>query len=542
MVSPELRDRILSATGNAGYEPPTIAPSVPVFDVTALENYVGAEPSTWTGDKFLGGFGITKDYTVANMWLLRKRSRQLFTENLYARGLIRRLVTNEINKGLALEATPDADILGIEPETLAAWAESVERRYSLYGKDKRVCDYRKLRTLAGIQQEGRIKALVSGDVLVVLRDRNGLPTVDLIDAEHVQTPQSDTQIRAARNRGNEIDGGVELDASGAHVAFYVTQKNGTSRRVPAYGPRTGRLQAWLYYGIERIDGVRGQPILSLVMQSLKELDRYRDAEQRAAVINSMIAMWVEKTQDKPSSLPVQAGATRRDEVTTQNDSAGRKDVTFSQHMPGMMLQELQHGEKPQSYDTRRPNVNYGVFESAILSAFAWANEVPPETLMLQFQNNYSASRGATNEFKIYLDRVRHGFGENFNAPIYTDFLISEVLSRKVVAPGFFEAWRNRDRDGWLVFNAWISSDWAGAIKPNVDLLKEANAYRTLVMEGFITRDRATRELTGMKYSKAVQQLATENMQLGEALEPLIEVGVLKDENPDSVPDQAVGEE
>jgi hypothetical protein len=54
-----------------------------------------------TGDKFAGGFGATKVFTP-DYWTLRQRSEQLFHENLYARGLIRRLVTNEINTGLTL--------------------------------------------------------------------------------------------------------------------------------------------------------------------------------------------------------------------------------------------------------------------------------------------------------------------------------------------------------------------------------------------------------------------------------------------------------
>ena len=513
---------------------PSLNPGPPVISVDAMADFVGGTSSTWNGDKFTGGFGITKDYEIVDHWLLRKRSKQLFTENLYARGLIRRLITNEINKGLALEATPDAEILGLNPEDLAAWSENTERRFMIWGKNPDICDHRQARTFGALQRQARMMALVSGDVLVVLRQGStGLPTIDLIDAEHVSDPISDTLIRAVRNRGNTIVEGVELDASKRHVAFFVLQSNGIHRRVPAMGSRTGRKQAWLLYGTERlIDDVRGMSLLALVMQSLKEIDRYRDSELRAAVINSMIAMWVEKTADKMGSLPMTGGATRRDNVTTQNDSSGRKDVEFSSHMPGMMLQELQQGEKPTSYDTKRPNVNFAIFETAVLSSFAWANEIPPETLLLQFQNNYSASRGATNEFKMYLERLRTGFGEEFNNPIYQDWTISEVLNNNIIALGLLEAWR--DQAQWDRFGAWMLADWAGAIKPNVDLLKEVKAYKELVNEGWITRDRSSRELTGMKFSKVSQQLRRENSNLVEALQPLIDAGLIKDENTDNI--------
>ena len=524
-----LKDRVLTAAYNV-----LSTTQDQRISVDALNSFVGGSSHTWDGDKFAGGFGITKDYEIVDHWLLRKRSKQLFAENLYARGLIRRLLTNEINKGLALEATPDADILGLDREDLAAWAENAERRYSIWGKNPELCDYRGARTMGALQRQARMMALISGDVLVLLRQGpTGLPHVDLIDAEHVSDPASDTLIRAVRNRGNTLAHGVEIDKAKRHVAFFVLQSNGLHKRIPASGPRTGRKQAWLVYDTERlIDDVRGQSILALVMQSLKEMDRNRDSEQRAAVVNSVIAMWVEKTQDKPGTLPMTGGAVRKESLTTQNDSQGRKDVQFSAHMPGLMLQELQQGEKPTSYDTKRPNVNFGVFEAAIINAVAWANEVPPEVLTLAFQNNYSASRGAVNEFKMYLERFRSGFGEEFNTLIYQDWLISEALNNNIVAPGFLDAWR--DIAQWDRFGAWVLADWSGAIKPNVDLLKEVKAYKELVAEGWLTRDRASRELTGMKYSKVAQQLVGENIKLVSALQPLIDAGLIKDENPEMI--------
>jgi len=513
---------------------PTAATPAPmVINVDDLENSSGGYSNvSWDGDKFYSGFGITKDYSVVDYWKLRKRSKQLFTENLYARGLIRRLLTNEINKGLALEATPDGEILNVETNILSDWSEMIERRFGVWAKNPELCDHKNLRTFGAIQRQARMMALISGDVLVIIRQgASKLPTVELIDADHVENPMSDKMYREAKARGNEIKHGVELDANGRHIAFYVKQDNGGHVRVPARGARTGRRQAWIVYGTERmVDDVRGQSLLALVVQSLKEVDRYRDAEQRAAVINSMIAMWVKKTEDKMGTLPVTGGAVRKDTYTTQDDSQGRKDVQFSSNMPGMIMQELQTGEEPVSYDTRRPNVNFGTFEAAIINAIAWANEIPPEVLTLAFQNNYSASRGAVNEFKMYLERIRTGFGEEFNDPIYQEFLVSETLNGSVDMPGFLDARRNPRL--WYIYGAWVSADWSGAIKPNVDLLKEVRAYKELLDAGLITRERATRELTGMKFSKSVQQLIRENEQLAEAVKPLIDAGIVKDENPD----------
>src|SRR5678815_4353827 len=48
------------------------------------------------GEKFPGGLGPV-EIVWTDYWSLRARSSELFERNLYARGLIRRMVTNEIN-------------------------------------------------------------------------------------------------------------------------------------------------------------------------------------------------------------------------------------------------------------------------------------------------------------------------------------------------------------------------------------------------------------------------------------------------------------
>ena len=487
--------------------------------------------SSWNGDKFAGGFGITKDYSIIDYWTLRKRSKQLFTENLYARGLIRRLITNEINKGLALEAIPDAMILNINDEEADKFAETIERRFAIWGKTQHLCDYKQSMTFGAIQRQARLMAIVSGDVLIILRtNKNGTPNIELVDAENVQTPTGKDFIRSAKARGNKIQDGVELTQSMQHVAYYVINEAGKFTRIPVTAKKTGRKQVFLYYGTEKmINEVRGQSLLALTIQSFKEVDRYRDAEQRAAVVNAMIATWIEKGEDKISSLPLTGGAVRKDTLKAQDGTQINRDVEVSSYMPGMVFQEMQHGEKVHSYDTKRPNVNFAVFEEAIINAISWANEIPPEIMKLGFSSNYSASQAAISEFKMYLDKTRDDLGDNFLSVVYQDFFLAEALNDNIKANGFLEAQRSGK---WDIVGAWQLSCWAGAIKPTINVLNTLKAYQGYIQEGLITRDRAARDITGMKFSKVTQQLARENKELVTALQPLIDGGLIKDENPE----------
>lgn len=470
------------------------------------------------GEKFAGGLGPV-DIVWTDYWALRARSAELFQRNLYARGLIRRLVSNEINTGLHLEATPEEKILGKEEDSLSLWSEDVENRFGLWGKNPYLCDQDERRTFGALQEAARAEALVAGDVLVLLRNdpRTRLPRVQLIPGNAVQTPWRDAP------RGVDIVHGVELDSLRRQVAYWVVQKDGSHKRLPAYGEKSGRRIAWLLYGTDRrLDDVRGQPILSLVIQSLKEIDRFRDSTQRKAVINSMLAMFVVKGQERPGSRSVTGGgAIKRSREKTTDNSGKERTFRTSEQIPGLVLDELQYGEEPKAFTTNNTIENFGVFEQAILQSIAWANGVPPEILTLSFNSNYSASQAATNEFKLTLNVTRTRFGETFCSPVYEEWLIAQALMGKLQMDGFLEAFRATDQ--YDTYGAWISCDWSGAIKPAIDMAKLVRAYREMVAEGFITRDRATRELTGTKFSKNVQKLARENEQMANALRPLLEL-------------------
>ncbi|MHC4646821.1 MAG: phage portal protein [Planctomycetota bacterium] len=484
----------------------------------AASGYGDAVQVDYKGDKYWGGFGTTRLLSL-DYWTLRQRSSQLFHENLYARGLIRRFVTNIINTGLTLEAVPEESVIGLSDNEAEVWSETVENRFGLWAKSPTLCDFEQRRTFGQIQAEALTEALISGDVLVILRmsPQTKLPQVQLVSGNKVQTPYRKKTIRA----GNEIKNGVEINRSGRQVAYWIVDNEGNEKRIPAVGEKSGRRVAWLYYGIEkRLDDVRGEPLLSLVLQSLKEIDRYRDAALRKATLNSMLAMFIEKTEDKMGTRPMTGGAIRREAYSVTNSAGETRTFNTAEQIPGMVIDELQTGERPVPHSTAGTDVNFGPFEDAIVQAIAWACETPPEILRLAFSNNYSASQAAINEYKMFLNRERTRTGDTFCVPVYKEWFLSEVLMRKIEARGFLEAWRNPAM--YDVAAAWLVSDWSGAIKPSTDMLKQANAFKVMVAEGWTNNSRSARELTGTKFSKNMKRIRRENELKVEAARPLVE--------------------
>lgn len=498
-----------------------IAPTIGV-DELPNSNFASAleRAIDFNGNKFAGGFGST-EIQIMDFWTLRQRSSQLFNENIYAKGLIRRLISNEINTGLNLESMPDEEILGIGEDELNDWTEAIETRFQIWGRLPSVVDFEENLTWGQLQAACRMESLVAGDCLVILRPdrKTGLPKIQLVPGNSVQTPiGSDFN----RNTGNGIFEGVEIDSRGTQVAYWVNQENSDeSVRIPAVSSRSGRRIAWLVYGSEkRLSEHRGQPILTVTLQSLKEIDRYRDSTQRKAVINSLLAMFIQKNADKPGSNPLGTGVVKKTSITKTDSVQSDRKFNLASYNPGIVIDELQVGEEPKAFGNTGIDLNFGTFEASIIRGYAWCNEIPPEILELSFSNNYSASQAAINEFKVYLNRIRTEFGNQFCQPIFIDWFVSEALLGNVVAPGFLEAWR--DPSQYDVFGAWTLSDWSGAIKPSTDIKKQAQGYEIIVGKGWMTNEKASRELTGTKFSRNIKRIKKENEMFIEAMSPLLE--------------------
>lgn len=495
----------------------------------AISPMVPPARNMWhNGEKYPGGFGWTELLT-ADYWTLRARSTQLFKSNIYARGIVRRLVTNIINTGLALEAVPDAEILSMNEDTLADWAETVENRFHLWERTPHLCDFKGEKSFGQLQAQAKQTALISGDVLcVIMQDPvTGLPRLRLISGSRVQNPFGFGSSAPKLAPGHVIQHGVELDADGRHIAYWILTRDEAkpfqhkAERLPCYGPQTGRRVAWLVYGTDKLlDDVRGEPILSIMLQSLREIDRYRDAVQRKAAVNAIYAMFIKKDQETQGTRPLMGGAVVRGAQTVTTE-AGAKRYNFAEQVPGAVIDELAPGETPHGFNSTGTDEKFGDFESTLVYALAWALEIPPEILTLSFASNYSASQAAVNEFKLFLNPVRDAWGTEFCQPLYIDWLLSETLAGRVKAAGLLEAWRDPMQYDKLA--AWLAADWCGAIKPSVDLMKQANGYEKLVECGFLSRDRAARETTGTKFSKNVKKLERENIALARANKPIAEL-------------------
>jgi lambda family phage portal protein len=480
----------------------------------------------WDGSKFTGSLGPVSESTFVDYWTLRRRSLNLFKTNIYARGVIRRLVWNEINTGLVATPTPRASVLfpnkdALESENEAVeWGEKIAAQFDLYSSTPSVFDWGKKDTFGSFQEKVRLESLICGDGIIISRidKETGLPRWQWVNGNHIRTP--DVQNL---KENHYIRHGVEFDKWGKRVAYYVqSEVNGeySYERIPVRAERSGRLVSWMVYGSEHfIDDVRGEPFLSDSIYMLKDLDRTRDAEVRAALVNAMIPLFIEEA---PQTIAIPRPSGGIGGATLASVNPAIPSIPQSQGLPpgydvlpptnqiDIMnpgtIYKTPTGGKITSFQTNRPNVNYSTFEKSVIATLAWSHGLPPEILMLEFQGSYSASRQANNEFEVYLKRFTQRFSEAVTRPIYDEFFDQMVLTGALSLPGFAKAMMSGD---WKTIEAWKGCAWTGLSRPSVDRLKEANASVVLLDSGLTTYDIESRRHSGLGFIQTMMAIKRE---------------------------------
>lgn len=469
------------------------------------------------GETSPGGFGTTIDYTVDYVEL-RRRSEQLFTDNLFAAGIVNKIVTATVATGLHLEAEPDEMALGVASGALATWSDEVESKFTLYANSALACDWYEQEIFGHLQYQVYREALIGGDCLVVahVSPATGLPKLEVIKGADVQTPFPN-KARA----GHEVDHGVEKNARGKVVAYWVIQKDGTFKRVPAWGEKSGRRVAWLVTAVRRRAGeVRGRPLLQLVLQSLREIARSRTAIQRKMLATSLVAMFIERDVDsKTQTRPLTQAAQKRTAARTVQEFDRTEVDAIQKRLPlGMALEGLAPGETIKSVTGPNATVDMD-FEKAVLDGIAIGLEIPPEVFRMQYGSNFAAAQMAKNDFKYVLNVSRNYFAEQLPRPVYREWLLGKVLRNQLFAPGLFQAFR-AGVAGFEIVQAWTASEWSAPVHLSADLSRLATGLEKLIANGLMTRTRAAQEATGMSFRKLVRRLRTENEELASALAPL----------------------
>ncbi len=448
--------------------------------------------------------GSAREDIEDNLDVLRQRSRDLYMGVPLATGAIKTMRTNVVGRGLRLKPTIDREVLGMDTEAAHALERQIEREWALWA-DSPDCDAARVDNFCELQQLAFMSWLMSGDCLALMpmKPRKGQPydlRVRLIEADRLSSPGGYDTI------DDHIIGGVETDSTGEVVAYHFSKYHPLSYsaapaewvRVPAYGEKSGRRNVIHIMTRERIDQRRGVPFLAPVIEALKQLGRYTDAELVAAVVNGLYAVFIEK-QSPEDGPPIGSNVSEEDQVDAE-------DETTIELAPGAVI-DLNEGEKANGVAPGRPNSNFSGFVEAICRQIGSALEIPYELLLKTFTASYSASRGALEEAWKMFRMYRTWLATDFCQVVYEEWLAEAVAKGRIAAPGFFS--------DPLYKKAYSRAEWNGPARGILNPVQEVSAAEKRVKNGFSTRQSETMEMTGSDFYANVEQLKQEESKLKE---------------------------
>ncbi len=432
---------------------------------------------------------------------LREESQHLCRNNPLACGAVKTNITKVVGSGLQVKSQIDRKALGLTDEQADAWERAAQREFRLASETR---EFDAERELPFSLMQGLIflKVLEDGDVVVNMPrfSRPGSPyqlKLQVIEAARLCnpdfTPDSESCIA-----------GVEKDKAGAAAAYHIINrhpggvrynwqagaKSFSWQKLSAFSA-AGTPLALLLKDKTRPGQTRGVPYLAPVIELIKQLGRYTDAEVMAAVVSGMLTVFVYNESGSPD---FSTAAPLGGEQQKQPDAAGIELGYGS-------VVGLSGNNRIEQVNPARPNTAFDGFFVAITRQIGMALEIPFEVLVKHFTSSYSASRGALEEAWDYFMRRRNWLAIQFCQPVYEAVITEAVVTGRLAAPGFFA--------DPLIRQAWLAATWIGEAPNQIDPVKEIIAAKQRVALHISTREEERRRLLGGDLESIQPQIVKE---------------------------------
>lgn len=453
-----------------------------------------------------------RDDIDKNLDALRRRSRDLYMSSSFLSAILLARRDGVVGRGLHLDACIDSEALGIDAARAAEIEHRIEAAFARWAMNAGVDG----ESFDEIISAAYFSAILSGDCLVDVDMRSGVPRLSVIEGDLVRTPPD-------RSGDRRVLCGIELSARGRRIAYHcATAYEYNSDGFPVYFIRKPAFMAGfndlvtgsflpaksgalhVHVAFERPGQMRGLPLCSRVMGDLKQLDRYIKAELDASVVSAKPTVFIEHP-----AIETMAMADVMDEAGAFPSVDGDGFPGGVPHSPtpvadsapppielgnGAIL-DLENGAKAQGFNPGRPNQAFAGFVDAMEAQISAALGMPVEVATKKFSSSYSASRA------VLLDADR-------------SYAIDRaLLIRQCVRP-VYNAWldANADRlglDGYYTDperrSAWRGADWLGEKLPSIDPTKEVDAAIKRVGACLSTLARESQELTGSDINANIRQ-------------------------------------
>lgn len=448
-----------------------------------------------------------------NRKTLRERSRDLYMNSALGAAAVNSTRTNVVGEGLIPKPKIDYDYLGLSKEEVANLENGIKKEFALWAEST-LCDNNDQNNFFELQQIAFSDWLRNGEEFCLIRydkEKPWMPyqlRLKLVEGDRISTPgTSDGGYRSEiLKNGGRIINGVETDANGRVVAYHIQStfpgdSFGKTEhvRIEKRGSKTGNPNILHIYNADRADQYRGVPFLAPILETIKQITRYTEAEITAAAVGAIFSVFI--TTETGDDIGEYSGDDVED--TDSGENADDEVVLAT----GASIHYLKDGEKVTQAQATHPTGNFEQFINAMAVQVGAALEIAPEVLQKKFAASYSAAKGAmTESWKAFRMR-RKWFIRDFCQEVYELWFSEAVSKGRINAPGYF--------NDPLIKKAYTNCAWTGPAPGALDPGKEVDAAVKRIDAGLSTHEEEAAALNGSSFEDNVRTLKHENEMLAE---------------------------
>jgi capsid protein len=508
----------------------------------------------FTGENTINELGIPKEIVI-DYQRLRIRSWEFLLKNHLAGLMTQKRVNWQIGSGLLFNAKPAEkpfkDFYGDKPlatEMQHKFIQDCEYLFRNFAKTNLV-DYAKDKDLHGIARFTDFNACGDGDVLLIMRVKNGLPTIQVISGQCIVNPAT-----AKIPDGNSICEGVETNAQGEVVAYHVLTDTNTSNgvitmpitsvpfgteRVSAYFPGTNIRSAWLYKqsDLHKSGETRAMPLFSQLFEMIKHVNDYLIANSKHAQLLAQHVMVYEKDQNstgervfnEPGFTSLGMDVQQEDSTATDEDVAAAANAAEYKLKGNGIVIDAPKGVKAKVINSTSQSDQAEYLRSTMQSITAAIGQ-PYEVTVSSYNSNYTASMGARSDFQYILDVMTELIPANqLYRKVWDMFIYLQVLQGGIVCPPLLKAYTSNDV---ITIQAITNCSFEGTKLKPIDPVKFIKALRAQIpvkyreMIPLNTMENLVNSVSGSDYESVLTQTLNEINRIPKEMKPEVVVPVV----------------
>lgn len=468
-------------------------------DIRVGGNYHDAAKRDRTSKDWPGQTVSADGAIIGDSTLMNARARSAVVNDWAGNSLVGSFRRHVVGIGITPRSAARDPETGKQTDVFKQFNRKIDWLYNHWAHRPGLCDSERKKPLAEMDSLTVSELITVGQSFSIscFKPRRGQVGLFI---QMFETEQLDWTLTKNTDNGNDIRGGIEIDDSGAEIAFWLFRGK---HPLDSFGGKSTRIAAERVWHVMRQGRVRqthGLTHMSSVIEDIYQLKGYKQAEAVAKRIEACIGL---RKRTESWYAPEAGGAlgglgTSLASGENTTDERGNKKIRME---PGM-VPDSPDGVYWEYMTPQRPGPMYDLYvDRAVKQIAAGGGSDSSHVLRSFHEGNFSSQRQGSLEHDRETDPIQMNLIVDQQArPRREMFKTYAILQNLVDAPGFFE-------DPYMMM-AYMEDDWQGPPKPWVDPKNQATAVDIALKNG-LTDLRAQKNILGGSHLDAIDERSDE---------------------------------